>query len=69
MVIMQKIGGYVNATLINLYACERTMKLLQMHYNDILSILQKIDLFVHKHALKLDNLNPWLFVTSLLIPT
>ena len=58
MVIMQKIGGYVNTTLINLYAHERTMKLLQTHYNDILNILKKIDSFVHKHALKPDNLNP-----------
>ena len=58
MVIMQKIGGYVNATVINLYACERTMKLLQTQYNDILSIVKKIDSFVHKHALKPDNLNP-----------
>ena len=40
MVIMQKIRGYVNAAIINL---------LQMHYNDILSILNKLDSFVHKH--------------------
>ena len=58
MVIMQKIGGYINATIINLYARERTMKLLQRHYNDVLSILKKLDSFVHKHALKPDNLNP-----------
>ena len=58
MVIMQKIGGYINATIINLYARERTMKLLQRNYNDVLSILKKLDSFVHKHALKLDNLNP-----------
>ena len=55
---MQKIGGYINATIINLYARERTMKLLQRNYNDVLSILKKLDSFVHKHALKLDNLNP-----------
>ena len=40
MVIMQKIGGYDNAVVINL---------LQMHYNDILRILNKLDSFVHKH--------------------
>jgi len=57
VVIMQKIGGYVNTTVINLYARERIMKLLQTQYNDILSIVKKIDLFVQKHALKPDNLN------------
>ena len=40
MVIMQKIGGYVNAAVINL---------LQMHYNNILIINSKLDSFVHKH--------------------
>ena len=40
MVIMQRIGGYVNAVVIDL---------LHMHYNDILSILNKLDSFVHKH--------------------
>ena len=40
MVIMQKIGGYVNAVVINL---------LQMHYDAILNILNKLDSFGHKH--------------------
>ena len=37
---MQRIGGYVNAIVIDL---------LQTYYNDILSILNKLDSFVHKH--------------------
>ena len=45
---MQKIEGYVNTIVINLYARERTIKLLQTHYNDILSILNKLDSFVPK---------------------
>ena len=54
---MQKIGGYFNATVINHYARERIMKLLQLQYNDILNIVKQIDSFVQKHAFKPDNLN------------